>query len=221
MQMAEGTPKARALKRFMESRGLNTYRWSESAGVDEGALRKYLAGKTRTMKHETLEKLASAAQASVAEILGDPIRETRSRDIVPIRRLSVRAAMGGGVEVSDEGDLEPIYFRRDWVAKILEKMPGELRAIDLTGDSMEPTLTDGDVGLVSVTRNVEAPRFESGKIYVLWDGNGLVAKRLIAIIGKPDMVRVVSDNPRYQPDELHASEPSPIIGRLVWRGGAV
>jgi phage repressor protein C with HTH and peptisase S24 domain len=80
------------------------------------------------------------------------------------------------------------------------------------GDSMTPTLVDGDIVLVDTARKIPTPP----GIFVLHDGMGLVAKRLEHIPqSDPPRVRIISDNSFYQPYECTADEVN-IIGRIRW-----
>lgn len=201
----------------MKARKLKGLPWALKAGVNEGALRNFLAGRSSTLRISTLEKLAEAADATLSEVIGEKITESRApKDIVAIRRLQVRASMGGGVEIDSEVESEPVFFRRRWIEDIIESEPAQMRVIDMTGDSMLPTIRDGDIGLALL----HAP-FESGKCYALWDGRGLVVKRLEGSISDPDRLRVISDNVALHPPyEVHADEVH-IIARIVWRGGKI
>lgn len=210
-----------AIKRFMASRELKTAPWTRAAGVRESTLRDFLSERNSTMTLETLEKLARAADATIAELIGEKPREMRvGRDVVAVKSLEVRASMGGGFEVLDEPEGPPFYFRRDWVEKVLEGKPGHLRVLtDLDGDSMSPTINDGDMGVILLPG--AETKFESGAIYALWDGQGLLVKRLESTVGKRPKLRVISDNVGvYAPYEVAADDVR-IIGKLIWRGGGV
>jgi phage repressor protein C with HTH and peptisase S24 domain len=89
-----------------------------------------------------------------------------------------------------------------------------MRVMAVQGDSMMPTLNEGDVILVDMNQRDPTP---SG-IFVLHDGMGLVAKRLERVpMSDPPRVRIISDNPRYLPYDCTADEVS-IIGRVRWYG---
>jgi phage repressor protein C with HTH and peptisase S24 domain len=80
------------------------------------------------------------------------------------------------------------------------------------GDSMEPTLMNGDTVLVDMTRKSPNPP----GIFVLDDGIGLVAKRLQHVPNSdPPAVRVISDNKHY-PEYERSSEEIVIVGRIRW-----
>lgn len=93
--------------------------------------------------------------------------------------------------------------------------PSVLSAIRVDGDSMEPTLQDGDTILIDHTRNT----MESEGIYVLCLNGHLYAKRLqrqfdgsLTIISANKEYSVMQV-PKERLDELE------IIGRAVWSGG--
>lgn len=66
------------------------------------------------------------------------------------------------------------HFRRAWIRERQKASPSLLRVMTIQGDSMIPRLQDGNVVLVDMTqRSPNPPRF-----FVLYDGMGLVAKRL-------------------------------------------
>lgn len=78
----------------------------------------------------------------------------------------------------------------------LKASPSQLRIMHVEGDSMSPTLLDGDTVLVDMTRRAPNPP----GIFVLDDGMGLVAKRLEYVPNSdPPSVRVISDNGFYSP----------------------
>jgi phage repressor protein C with HTH and peptisase S24 domain len=52
--------------------------------------------------------------------------------------------------------------------------PNELRMITVDGDSMDPLLSSGDRILIDTSQRVPVPP----GIFVIWDGMGLVAKRV-------------------------------------------
>jgi phage repressor protein C with HTH and peptisase S24 domain len=89
-----------------------------------------------------------------------------------------------------------------------------LSMIRVRGDSMSPTLSDGDDILVDA--NDSATRIRDG-IYVLRHDDGLMVKR-VALNPISRSVTVKSDNPAY-PDWPDC-KPSDIgvVGRVVWAG---
>jgi phage repressor protein C with HTH and peptisase S24 domain len=89
--------------------------------------------------------------------------------------------------------------------------PAMLSAIAVTGDSMAPTLRDGDEILVDRT-----PRKLTDGIHVVRVEDSLLVKRLDT--GRPGTIALVSDNPAYRPLELSPADVI-VVGRVVWKSG--
>ena len=107
-------------------------------------------------------------------------------------------------------DGRPYHFQRSWINHDLRADPANLRIMHVEGDSMMPTLHDGDMVLVDLGRRAPTPP----GIFVLHDGMGLVAKRLEHIPNSdPPRVRIISDI--YRPYEGSGEEVN-IIGRIRW-----
>ena len=115
------------------------------------------------------------------------------------------------LEVYDE-PARAYHFRKSWIKQGLKASPSQLRIMKVEGDSMEPTLFDGDTVLVDMDRKAPNPP----GIFVLDDGMGLVAKRLQHVPNSdPPAVRVISDNKHY-PEYERTADEIVIIGRIRW-----
>jgi hypothetical protein len=144
-----------------------------------------------------------------------PARRTRP-DVVMVPRLRLEASAGPGREVADERRGPPLPFAaatlRDMGAAGVEA----LSLVRVQGDSMLPTLADGDDILVD-TKDA-ADRLREG-VYVLRLGDGLLVKRIAVAPG--GALSVLSDNPAgprwtdVDRREVH------VIGRVLWSGGPV
>nr|DAI35609.1 MAG TPA: Repressor protein CI [Caudoviricetes sp.] len=129
---------------------------------------------------------------------------------------NVRAAAGHGAIVGNEEADDSLMFREDWIYRDLRMQPKDLILIRVSGESMRPTLNNGDVILV----NHSLTRPDKEGIYIMRMGDMLLVKRLQAL---PDgQIRVTSDNPVYEPWTLDTSKMAEgnvaIIGRVVWAG---
>jgi len=81
---------------------------------------------------------------------------------------------------------------------------GTYRVFEVEGDSMLETLRPGDL---VVTQFVENWRnLKNDKVYVIVSVDGLIIKRLHNLIDKSGGVVIVSDNPQFIPDFLHADQ---------------
>lgn len=135
-----------------------------------------------------------------------------SSEWVNIPRLSVEASAGPGTLAADERAIGTFCFSNRWLREHgLD--PQTLSSIRVEGDSMEPTLREGDEILVD-----RSPRPPREGIYVVRTGDALLVKRLVT--GKPGVLILLSDNPAYRPLELTPDEVV-IVGRVVWKGGRV
>jgi len=134
----------------------------------------------------------------------------RGSDWIDVPRLALGASAGGGALAGEELPVGALQFSARWFREQgLE--PTMLSAIVVAGDSMEPTLRDGDEILVDRT-----PRKLRDGIHVLRVDDTLLVKRIDT--GRPGMVALISDNPAYRPIELEPDRLT-VIGRVVWKGG--
>lgn len=127
-----------------------------------------------------------------------------------IPRLPLGASAGPGAVASEEIPSGRLRFNNRWLkGQGLE--PAHLTVIEVEGDSMEPTLRDGDEILVDRT-----PRPMRTGIHVIRLDDVLLVKRLEP--GPAGTLRVISDNPAY-PRMERAMQDVEIVGRVVWKGG--
>lgn len=158
----------------------------------------------------------------VAEtLLGGPnltlvrgVASTKSRtDVIMVPRLAVGASAGPGALDAEDAPLGQIGFETRWLRQ-LSANPKALSVIQVSGDSMSPTLIDGDDILVD--RADGAERIRDG-IYVLRVDDSLIVKRL-TINPVQLSFSVRSDNPAY-PDWNDVSPANiDIVGRVIWTG---
>ena len=132
---------------------------------------------------------------------------------VYIPLYNVVASGGPGSFLDDEEIVDALAFKREWIRSELRANPKDLVLVMMTGESMEPTLGKNDVILVN--RRIGSAR--SDGIYLVRFGDALLVKRLQFL---PDSsIRVISDNPAYEPFSVSpASQEFIIIGRVVWAG---
>ena len=97
--------------------------------------------------------------------------------------------------------------------EVLRASADRIRVFEVIGDSMEPRLSEGDRVFVDVRYTSPTPE----GIFVLWDGYGIVVKRLQIVRGSdPTKVRIISVNEQYQPYDALLDEIR-IIGRFAGR----
>lgn len=170
----------------------------------------------------TLEWLLLGGVPSGKSPIVDPEEKT---PIVDFLNYDVQLSAGSGVYPSREPIKKTVSIPRDILPKDVLEHEKYVCALTVKGDSMQPSLDDGD--LVLIRTDVES--IKSGAIYAIRIDHSLLVKRLR--LKANGNVEVVSDNPSYSTDELKASEirqmihdggtPAKIIGRVVWRSGAM
>jgi phage repressor protein C with HTH and peptisase S24 domain len=154
-------------------------------------------------------------------ILGAPNRQpihgknpaVGRENVILVPRLAVGASAGPGALGADDAPLGQIGFETRWLRQLTAN-PKALSIIQVNGDSMNPTLADGDDILVD--RADGAERIRDG-IYVIRVDESLIVKRL-AINPAQRSFTVRSDNPAY-PD-WNDIDPNgiDIVGRVIWTG---
>lgn len=127
-----------------------------------------------------------------------------------VKKVSAKLSGGdGSFEVED--DFEGFYaFRESWLRR-RGSVP-DMVLMDVTGDSMHPTLPDGTMVLIDKSQNMIIP----GKIYAVGIDEFARCKRLDVGPGK---LILISDNKDvYQREEVPIGEQSNIriLGRVIW-----
>ena len=157
-------------------------------------------------------ELGAPGAPAVATATIRPGARMSSAEWVDIPRLALGASAGPGAVAADEDAGERFRFRQQWLRK-LGLDPAQLSVIEVTGDSMEPTLRDGDEILVD-----RSQRPWRDGIHVVRIDDVLLVKRLEQ--GAAGMIGVISDNPAY-PRSVRAHADVTIVGRVVWKGGRI
>lgn len=203
------------------------------AGMPVGTLNRYLKG--RDMKASAMTALAQSSGVRLEwlatgtgpmrtagagfEEEGAAFSVGQAREApdggVLIPRYEARASAGIGTPLDPGWVSEKVLFSADFIRHRLRRKPESLALIECTGDSMEPTLRDGDELLVDTTAN----DLRSGAIYILRVSGALLAKRVQPRLD--GTVMIISDNTRYPPEVVTPSEGTSldIVGEVVWRSG--
>ena len=176
--------------------------------VRKGSPRKLEEGDRRTLaQFFGVDESVLGAPEDNSRIIGG---KTPRADWLDVPRLALGASAGAGAFGGEEQAIGAFRFAARWLrGQGLD--PSQLSAIAVTGDSMEPTLRDGDEILVDRSR-----RTLSDGIHVVRTGDALLVKRLDT--GRPGAIGLISDNPAYRAIELPAGEVE-VIGRVVWKSG--
>lgn len=136
-------------------------------------------------------------------------------DYIYVPRYDVRAGAGAGAVIESERVVDHLAFKNNWVSNVLGVSGKNLALITTVGDSMHPTLQNGDLVLLDTSRS----KVEGDAIYCFRDGDGnLMIKRIQRL---PDgVIVVISDNKEYKQYSLvgEKAESLAVVGRVVWFG---
>lgn len=193
-------------------RGVSLAALSRMLGKNPSYLQQFVRkGSPRKLEEEDRGKLARFFGVSELE-LGKSEDKSSTPGWAKVPRLAIGAAAGAGAlaQAGAEQGFDTIRFSTRWL-RAMGLEPGHLSAITVTGDSMEPTLRDGDEILVDLRK---VPLCDG--IHVVRIEDALLVKRVETGLG--GSVSLVSDNPVYRPIACNLGEID-IVGRVVWKGG--
>ena len=140
---------------------------------------------------------------------GDPVPDYE----VEIALLNVDAPAGGDATVENEYTRGRLRFRRDWLKKrsVSHK---DARLIYAKGDSMAPFINEGDLVLVDISRK----KIIDNHVFVIRNVEGELRLRRLHKLHDGG-IRLKSDNPTYDPEDLSPDAKLDIVGEFMWRGG--
>jgi len=148
-------------------------------------------------------------------VLGAP--QSRSGPVVELVNvpiMTVEASAGYGALAEMEAQSAQFGFDPAWLRKLTASKASKLSIIRVVGESMEPTLHDGDEVMVDLGDGQE--RLRDG-IYVLRMDQVLSVKR-IAVEPQGRLVSVTSDNPTYPSWQGRERKKLNVVGRVLWFG---
>ncbi len=137
---------------------------------------------------------------------------------VPVYEVSLAA--GAGALNYGEEVIAHLAFRKDWLRGI-GASPSSTVVARAHGESMAPTLRDGDVVLIDRSRAdpPARPRDPRDKrppaIFALVDDGHARIKRVE--LAAPGTLAILSDNPEFPP-EFRPAAAVALIGRVLWWG---
>lgn len=211
--MEEGDPRA-ALDRLIEERGGDYAGLSKLLGRNPAYIQQYIKrGTPRRLAEEDRRKLAEFFGVDEGLLGAPPAARPTAEALVTVRRYDVRASAGPGALAEEDRELSRLAFPERWLRKLAGD-PARLSIIAVRGDSMEPTLSEGDEILVD--RGDGGERLRDG-IYVLRAEEALVVKRL-ALNPATGSLTIRSDNPGYRDWPDCSPGDVDVIGRVVWAG---
>ncbi|HDL1190981.1 TPA: helix-turn-helix domain-containing protein [Mannheimia haemolytica] len=196
---------ASRLKIVLDQKGLTQEKFAEQIGVSQPSVFKILNGQTRnpTRIYEIANvldvdvnwlKTGKGEAPDFAKIGKNPTAYEEESSMLRLEVLDVYASAGNGSFVT--GDLtaytHAVEFENAYFAQVFQRANAKgLSIINVNGDSMEPTIGNGDLLFVDTTKSA----YQGDGVYVFSYGENLYVKRL-QFAG--DELLVISDNPLYK-----------------------
>lgn len=169
------------LKSALKRRGMSQQQLADAIDVSKGYISEIASGKKRP-SIETLEQILDAIDADIAEII--PTRHV----------IAVPGYVGAGAEVY----LSDPYPKGEGMYKVAcppQITPHGVVAVEVSGDSMEPVFSEGD--LLFYTRNGDhgVPSEAIGRKCVAETEDGRVWVKQLKIGTAPGLFNLLSINP--------------------------
>jgi phage repressor protein C with HTH and peptisase S24 domain len=211
-------------------------RVARAMGVSPSAFRKWLKGEAEPSR-ERLVALARTTGVPIAWLASGegpepPLQLSSSgREDARIRAelldseryvlppMIPEDALAGSPDngpVQETRDTAPrMAFEREWVRSYLHVDPDGLVIEMASGDSMHPTIADGDLLLI----DLKDRRLREFGIYLLRYEEARLVKRVQRKLDHS--LLLISDNPIYEVERIPSDRAKhmEVIGRVVWRGG--
>ena len=135
-----------------------------------------------------------------------PAPDEADAGTIPIPLYNVEASCGHGSAVDEpESIIRKIFVSREFLRRYAPGAnPNSLHIIRASGDSMSPTIEDGD----SVVVDISDRSVRRDGIYAIQINGNLLIKRVQIL---PNGIRMLSDNPHYPPYEVTGEQESIVI----------
>ncbi|MBI1212055.1 MAG: helix-turn-helix domain-containing protein [Alphaproteobacteria bacterium] len=219
------------IKRAREALGMTQVVLAKSVGVSQQAVMELESGRAKGTKHTAKFARALGQDAMWIELGEGRMREPgkaarvakkaidKPRVPIPpdnyerIPVFDIRTNSKGGALAHDAEPIAYAIFALDWLRDLTRTHVSKLAVMQVAGDSMEPTLCNGDRVLVDMAQ--KSLRREG--VYVIGVEDTLIVRR-VTMHPRSKRVALRSDNPRYEtyndldPDRLN------VAGRVIWIG---
>lgn len=220
------------LREMAKARDLPLRKVAQIAGMEASSLSRVLnAGSDVYVS--TLERLAAATGGRISDLFGTQPKSEQEKGVVvafprtqaerdrlagterpehfiPVPLLADSASLGGGNIIEDARLEGYCLIYKDWLGR------GRHYAIRVRGESMTPTLGDGDI--VAVDLSDTSPKSLRGKVIAAKVGDGVTIKRFV-IRDSDRPWYFQADNPEWEREHGQiTAKPKDglILGKVVW-----
>ena len=193
------------IHRRMDEMGFKSIREVERrADLKVDSLRNYLSGRTKSLRSDKIEKLASVLHLNVIDLVGSESYKP-SKPGGKWEALRIRSGINPAAPV-----VGSIFSEGSFVADIMPNSSSDYYA-EIDDDSMLPTIRRGDFALIRKCKKASG----TGKIYILSDDDGgFSARRIVSRIGKKT-VDVVADNREFPSENGISASELRVVGHVL------
>lgn len=178
-------------------------------GVKPPTITRWMKGDRSKLSLDIFLKCLDALDLHPHDLFSGMAPDLQEYDFIP--KVAAKLGCGSG-SLQVEKNVKGLYaFRSDFL-DMWGSHKNKLVMFDATGDSMSPTIEDGDTILVTTSDEL-SPR--TGELWAVGIDDELLIKR---IERKPGVLIFKSDNPSYSPIEIPLNDHTNIrlIGKALW-----
>ena len=205
------------IRGLLTERGISQASFSRQIEVSPQTFSAWMAGRNRPGIEEiarTCEVLNVSPSWLITGRNDDPNHQSLvGPDSIMIPRLDLYASCNPNEHQNEYNAamIELISVNRQWVSRYCGEVNQKaLRVYGIDGDSMSPTLEDGDSVIIDTSVN----RIYADSVFAFdWDGCTYIKR--VQRIGR--LLKIISDNTHYEPWTLNPEEERGfrVIGRVV------
>jgi phage repressor protein C with HTH and peptisase S24 domain len=204
--------------------GISQAELARRVKIAQPTINALIKGNSTGSKH--LHKIAAELETSPAWLAGEtddpsPIAPRTSAidaladelDLAVLPQYDIGYSMGGGTSIAERYEQTGIVpFSRTWLRSMMGGAVQDLFVARGEGDSMEPTLKDGDIVLIDTSQQTIRAQ---DRIWAVVYGDLGAIKRVRRTPAGTYLL--LSDNSTIPPVECFDGEMS-VIGRVIWIG---
>lgn len=204
--------------------GLSQSELARRVGIKQPTINALIRGNNTTSKH--LHRIAAELETSPGYLAGETDEDapvavapsalealTEKLDLAIVPELEIGYSMGPGTTVFEQYEQKGIVpFQRAWLRSMMRGSITDLFVARGEGDSMQPTILDGDIVLIDTAqRDIR----QQDRIWAVAYGDLGMIKRVRRLPG--GTYQLLSDNPTVPLIDC-ADEEMHVVGRVIWIG---
>ena len=191
--------------------------------ISQPTINALIHGDSSSSKH--LHRIAAELQTSAAYLAGETDDDAPTTiapsalealaeklDLAIVPELEIGYSMGSGAIFDQYEHKGVVPFQRAWLRSMMRGALADLFVARGEGDSMQPTILDGDIVLIDTAqRDVR----QQDRIWALSYGDLGLIKRVRRL--PTGAYQLISDNDTVRPIEC-SDEEMHVVGRVIWIG---